>query len=224
MPPDPATIQIVPTSTRYAEQLEHLYRFVYNDWEENSVDLLSAAMFRNHLVVFPEGQFIALDPTLPEGEQVIGLTVSLRMPFDLAHPFVRPWRETTGDGWLTTHDPDGDWLYGVESSVHPDYQSMGIGGRLIEARFDVVRRLNLCGMVAGSALMSYHAVADRVPIHAYVAGVIDGTYFDMNLSKQLRKGFVYAGILIPDYVVDVEARGWGAIIVRENANYTAPHA
>jgi GNAT superfamily N-acetyltransferase len=214
-------IEIRPTTARDAQDCERLYRLVYNDWEPNSVDLLTAAMFCNHVTLFPDGQFIARDPALPDGEQIIGLTVSLRMHFDLAQPFARPWRETTGDGWLTTHHPDGDWLYGVESCVHPAYRGGGIGGALIDARFEVVRRLNLRGMVAGSALMSYHEVADRVSIADYVAGVIDGSYFDMNMSKQLRKGFRYAGVLIPDYVVDVEARGWGAIIIRENPAYRA---
>lgn len=219
---DFSTIQICSGNPHYVDQVEHLYRTVYNDWSDDGLDILTAEMFRHHLAVFPEGQFIAIDPTLPVGKQVIGLTASLRMQFDPAHPTMRAWRETTGNGWLTTHNPNGEWLYGVESCVHPDYRGRGIGGKLIEARFDVVRRLNLRGMVAGSALMSYHEVADRVSIADYVRGVVDGTYFDMNMSKQLRKGFSFTGILIPDYVVDMEARGWGAVIIRQNLEYR-PH-
>jgi GNAT superfamily N-acetyltransferase len=215
------SIQIVPGKPHYAGELERLYRHVYGDEDDpNAADVFTAAMFRRHLEVFPEGQFVALDTALPEGEQVIGLASSMRLAFDLAHPHLESWYKTTGDGWLTTHDPNGEWLYGVESCVHADYRGQGVGGKLIDARFDLARRLNLRGMVAGSAPMGYHRYADTLTIEEYMQGVVEGRYFDINTSKQLRKGFRYTGVLIPNYIVDQEARGWGALIVWDNPSYS----
>jgi ribosomal protein S18 acetylase RimI-like enzyme len=109
-------------------------------------------------------------------------------------------------------------MYGVESCVHPAYQGAGVGGKLMQARFDVAQALNLRGMVAGSAVISYYKVADTVSPQDYLAGVIAGTYWDNNLSKQMRKGFKPLA-LIPDYLDDPETRGWGVVIVWDNPTF-----
>ncbi|GIL14628.1 MAG: hypothetical protein DWB42_13875 [Chloroflexi bacterium] len=93
-----------------------------------------------------------------------------------------------------------------------------MGGKLIEARFDVVRALNLRGMVAGSLIADYHTVADQMSAEQYVQDVITGKRFDSNLSKQLRKGFQVRG-LIPAYTIAESSRGWGVEIVWDNPDY-----
>lgn len=212
-PPAPYPITIVPTLPSQAEQMEDLSHIVYGSTRENPDGTLTAPHFRRHVALFPEGQFVALD-----GERVVGLTASMRIPFDPANPFIESWHTTISDGWLTRHDPAADWMYGVETCVHPDYRSQGIGGKLMEARFRVAQTLNLRGMVAGSAVIDYAKAPDHITPDDYVQGVIDGTYFDTNLSKQLRKGFK-AVALIPDYLPDPETRGWGVVIVWDNPAY-----
>jgi hypothetical protein len=172
-------------------------------------------MFRRHMQIFPEGQFVAL-----EAGRVVGLTASMRIPFDPAHPFIEPWFTTISDGWLYRHDPAAEWMYGVESCVHPDYQGAGIGGKLMQARFDVARALNLRGMVAGSDIMDYPQVADQVTPEAYVQGVTAGQYWDNNLSKQIKKGFEPVAV-IPNYLDAVPGKGWGVVIVWRNPAYDA---
>jgi hypothetical protein len=107
----------------------------------------------------------------------------------------------------------------VDSVVIPAYRSRGVGGKLIEARYDIVRALNLRGMAAGSLIIDYHKVADHIPVEQYVQDVVDGKRFDTNLSKQIRKGFKAHG-LIPNYSIDELSRGWGVEIVWENPDYT----
>jgi hypothetical protein len=107
----------------------------------------------------------------------------------------------------------------VDSVVHPAYQGRGVGGKLIEARYDIVRALNLRGMAAGSLIIDYYKVADHLPVEQYVQDVVDGKRFDTNLSKQLRKGFKVDG-LIPNYSVHDLSLGWGVEIVWENPDYT----
>jgi GNAT superfamily N-acetyltransferase len=109
-------------------------------------------------------------------------------------------------------------MYGVESFVHPDYQSHGIGGKLMEARFAVARRRNLRGMLAGSLPIDYYKVADRMSIEQYVRDVVAGKRFDTNLSKQLRKGFK-VGPVIRDYAASWGSLDWGVTILWENPDY-----
>jgi ribosomal protein S18 acetylase RimI-like enzyme len=114
-------------------------------------------------------------------------------------------------------------MYGVDTSVHPEYRSRGVGGLLMDARFAVLRSLNLRGMIAGSMIIDYEQVADAQSAEAYVADVVAGRRFDTNLSKQLRKGFKVHN-LIPNYVEDPRTRNWAAAILWENPEYrpTAP--
>jgi GNAT superfamily N-acetyltransferase len=219
MPPSrkrPATIlRVVPAAPEYAERQSKLMERVYGGKASHASQMFTPSQFRHHTAVFPEGQFVAL-----HGDKVVGLTVSMRIRFDPAHPFIEPWWDTVGAGWLR-HLPNGDWLYGVESCVHPSYQGRGIGGVLIKARTDTARLLNLKGMVAGSTLLDYQQAASIATPEEYVQGVIAGRWFDTNLSKQLKKGF-RAGPVIPDYVTDPTALGWGAIILWDNPDYN-PH-
>ena len=104
----------------------------------------------------------------------------------------------------------------------PAYRSRGVGGKLIEARYDIVRALNLRGMAAGSLIIDYHKVADHILVEQYVQDVVDGKRFDTNLSKQLRKGFKVHG-LIPHYSIDDLSRGWGVEIVWDNPEYVEQH-
>lgn len=74
-------------------------------------------------------------------------------------------------------------------------------------------------MVAGSAIMDYHKVADHVPVEQYFQEVIAGERFDTNLSKQIKMGFKPLA-LIPNYVEDDwRTLGWGVTIVWNNPNY-----
>jgi hypothetical protein len=93
-----------------------------------------------------------------------------------------------------------------------------VGGKLIEARYDLIRALNLRGLVAGSLIIDYHRVADSVPVEQYVREVVAGQRFDTNLSKQLRKGFVVHG-LIPNYTNCDTSGNWGVEIVWMNPDY-----
>ena len=57
----------------------------------------------------------------------------IRLHFDFAildHTFA----DIIQGGWLTSHEPDGDWLYGADIGVHPDYRGRGLAQALYAAR------------------------------------------------------------------------------------------
>ncbi|MBZ0276713.1 MAG: GNAT family N-acetyltransferase [Anaerolineae bacterium] len=213
---EPNTIRILPSAPQYAQQMQALMHYSYGTTPDDPQDTMTAEMFVEHLARFREGQFIAVD----SDDRVVGLTVSMRMDFNPHRAnIVAPWWPTIGYGWLTTHAPEGQWMYGVESCVHPDYRGKGVGSRLMDARFATLRRLNLRGMVAGSAIIDYHKAADRLSPEEYVWEVEQGRIFDTNLTKQLHKGF-RVHKLIPNYLEnDPTTLGWGVEIVWENPDY-----
>src|ERR671939_487980 len=62
---------------------------------------------QNHLNVFPEGQFVAVEPDNTIVGSASTLIVSLN-PEYAEHT----WKEITTDGIFTNHNPSGDSLYG----------------------------------------------------------------------------------------------------------------
>lgn len=89
------SIVVVPSQVKYAVGIEQLQAEVYqtdpHDWD----DMITAEKAITHLSIFPEGQFVAVDV---ETDKVIGMTVSMRIDFDLSQPFLEPWTTTTDYG------------------------------------------------------------------------------------------------------------------------------
>ena len=106
----------------------------------------------------------------------------------------------------------------MDTVVIGDYRGYGVGSKLIEARYDLIRALNLRGLIAGSLIADYYTVADTVSVEQYVRDVQAGKRFDSNLTKQLHKGFEAIGI-IPNYTIDDRSLGYGVEIVWHNPDY-----
>jgi GNAT superfamily N-acetyltransferase len=148
------------------------------------------------------------------GERVVGSTTTLRTNdiFDGDHPY---YFDFIGQGTLSTHDPNGEWLYGIDVGVHPDFRRMGIGRRLYDARRDLVQRLNLRGELVAGLLPGYPKYRAQMSVEAYAQRVAAGELNDPTLSMQLKVGFKLRKLLY-HYVDDSRSDGVVTLIVREN--------
>ena len=160
-----------------------------------------------HIHVFPEGQLVVLT----QDGVLVGSATSLRIASDLALA-PHTWAAITGKGQLTSHDPSGDALYGVNIVVDPICHCLGYARQLYNARIQMARQLGCRWMVAGARIPGYHLVADRMTPEEYVSAVAGGELFDATLSKQLKIGFRVQGVL-RDYAPDPETLGHAALIV-----------
>lgn len=181
-------------------------------------EVFTAAQFRSHIAIFPEGQFIAVDTTT---DTVVGLTVSMHVRFNPHEPMLASWWELIGKGWLTTHAPHGEWLYGVEYGA--SCLSRQGHRQAVDQRPPRNHAPPQFARLSGGqdAIISYHTVADTVPVKDYVADVIAGRRFDNNLSKQIKMGFKPMHI-IPNYLPDADCAGYGVEMMIENAAYIPP--
>lgn len=184
---------------------------VYTD-----IDPYARDQLRGHIVNFPEGQFVAvLD------DEVVGYCATFRIAESLA--FSRhTWAEITGDGYASRHDPEGDWLYGMEVFVDPDRRNLRIGQRLYTARRTLATQMNLKGIVFGGRVpglaRKWKAFGSA---QAYVEAVAEKRLRDTVLSFQLRNGFELLGVL-PDYLPeDRPSKGYAAHLVWRNPKYVA---
>ena len=183
----------------------------------NPADLLSADDIRAYARTFPEGYFVAM----VEGKPV-GMGAGIYLDFDFSHP-QHTITEITGQGQCGNHDPGGEWYYGTDMTVLPEYRSRGIGRLLYDRRKTLVGEANKRGIIAGGSLPGYFHHKAEMPIREYVDRVVAGDLHDPTLSFQLSNGFEVRGLL-EGYIEDEADDGWAALIVWENPDYRAPAA
>jgi GNAT superfamily N-acetyltransferase len=205
------TFTVVNSTLDLVEQLEAIQRASFPTLSE--AEIITAAHYTAHIQRFPEGQFAVLNET----GRVVACSTDFRIKVDFNH-FEHRYIDAVDHNWLGNHDPEGDWLYGADISVLPEYRRRGIATMLYRARHDLIRRLNLKGHVAGGMLKGYGLYKDELSVEDYMAKVIAGELFDPTLSVQLRRGFKVHGI-IQDYVDDPSCDGKAAFIVWPNPDY-----
>ena len=168
---------------------------------------------QSHLRIFPQGQFVAAEPDGTVVGSASTLIVSLN-PSYAEHT----WNEVTANGTFTSHNSNGDSLYGADISTHPKHRHEGIGGMLYEARKELVAKLNLRRMIAGGRLFNYTEYADRMSPYEYADKVMKGELKDPVLSFELDNGFRFVKIL-PNYLDDVRSLNYASFIEWLNARH-----
>jgi GNAT superfamily N-acetyltransferase len=153
-----------------------------NIWHEEEL--------HNHLNIFPEGQFVALEPDGTVVGSASTLVVSLN-PEYADHT----WKEITANGMFTNHNPNGDSLYGADISTHPKYRHEGIGSMLYDERKQLVIKLNLKRMIAGGRLYNYFEYANQMSAADYAHNIIAGKLHDPVLSFEIANGFRFIKVL-----------------------------
>jgi 4-aminobutyrate aminotransferase/(S)-3-amino-2-methylpropionate transaminase len=188
----------------HAAQMEELQRVCFPTLEEE--ERFKAVHYLKHQELFPAGQFVALD-----GERVVAATTTLRLHFDPAHP-EHTFAEIIQGGWLTSHDPSGDWLYGADISTHPDYRGRGLARALYAARQELVWRLGLKGQMTAGMPSGYGAVKTHVSMDVYYARLVAGEINDPTVSMQIATGFEPSGLLA-NYLNDPVCDNYGVLLI-----------
>src|SRR5262249_23609671 len=134
-----------------------------------------------------------------------------RLHFDFAH-VDHTFADVIQGGWLTSHEPDGDWLYGADIGVDPAYRGHGLGRALYAARQEVVWRLGLKGQVTAGMISGFGAVKGRTTAEEYYASVVAGRITDPTLSMQQRVGFEPRGLLA-NYLDDPVSGKYAVLLV-----------
>ncbi|HSO49380.1 MAG TPA: GNAT family N-acetyltransferase [Acidimicrobiia bacterium] len=175
----------------------------------NPRDLLSREDIEAYAGTFPQGYFVAIVDGRP-----VGMGAGIYLDFDFERP-QHTIASITGDHQCGNHDPEGDWYYGTDITVLPEYRGRGIGGMLYEKRKALVVRDGKRGIIAGGSLPGYFHHKSSMPIQEYVDRVVAGELTDPTLSFQMSHGFEVRGLL-ENYLEDEADDGWAVLIVWEN--------
>ena len=158
---------------------------------------------RGQIVNFADGQFVAEY----EGK-IVGYCATFIIAEEIAFA-PHSWMEITGGGYASRHNPDGNILYGMEVSVHPDFRRQRIGQRLYRVRRELCEYLELKGIVFGGRMPGYTKMAADYPDpDDYIKAVIENEIRDIVINFQLREGFEPIGILNNYMPTDPASRGY----------------
>jgi len=205
----PPSFGVVRTQEAMADELAALQEACFPTLAP--AERIRAEHYRAHVRVFPEGQHVVVETATG---RVVATSTDFRTTIDFAH-YQHRYIDAVGGNWLTTHQPDGDWLYGADVGVHPEFRRRGLATLLYGERQALCRRLGLQGHVEGAMPKGYHFFRETMPIEAYVARVVRGEIDDPTLTVQLRRGYNVYG-MIPDYLEDPSSANYGVFVVWRN--------
>ncbi|MGH9391926.1 MAG: GNAT family N-acetyltransferase [Vicinamibacteria bacterium] len=199
-------IEIASTRKEHGPALEELQILCFPTLDDGQ--RFKRAHYGKHIELFPEGQFVALDPL--DEDKVVGMTSTIRMRFDFGH-VEHTFADVIQGGWLTSHQPDGDWLYGADIGTHPAYRRRGIARGLYAARHLTVQALGLKGQVTVGMLRGYGGLKTEMSAQDYYDSLLRGERSDPTISAQMSVGFEPRGLL-PNYVNDPVCDHYGVLL------------
>ena len=182
-----------------------LSRRVYGDAHASTEDEIRGQINR-----FPEGQFVA-----EYEDRHVGYCATFVVAEELA---LQPhsWMEITGAGFASRHDPDGDYLYGMDVTVDPDARRLRIGQRFYKYRRELCEYLERKGIVFGGRMPGYGRREKEFPNpRDYLNAVLEKKLKDQVVNFQLAQGFEPIGVL-SNYLHDPESRNYAAHMIWRN--------
>ena len=174
--------------------------------------------FKMHLSRFPEGQIC-----IEDNGKVVAVAQSIIVDY-LKWGDKHSYDEITGKGSFSTHDPNGDTLYGVDIFIHPEYRDLRLGRRLYDYRKQFCEQLNLRRIIAGGRIPGYAKRAKEMSVREYVNKVKNAEIYDPVLTFQLNNDF-HVRRMLQNYIPsDVESKAyatlleWNNIYFQENSS------
>jgi predicted amidohydrolase/GNAT superfamily N-acetyltransferase len=194
-------------------EVAHLTMSDFLDLKESMLESYTAwgAYWRDHqiahlLELFPEGQLcIKVDGTL------VGAALSLLIDYKTLGDN-HTYKDATGEYTFSSHNPQGDVLYGIEIFIRPEHRGLRLGRRLYDARKELCEKLNLRAIIAGARLPRYGEYADKLSPKEYIEKVKHKELYDPTLTFQLSNGFHVRKILKGYMPGDTESLEYAALI------------
>ena len=162
---------------------------------------------------FPEGQVI-----IKINGKLAGCALSIMVDynkFDDTHTY----EDITGNYTFSTHDEDGDVLYGIDVFIKKEYRGLRLGRRLYDYRKELAEKLNLRGIVFGGIMPNYHKYAKDISPKEYLEKVKRKEIHDPVLNFQISNDFHPSKILKGYLEVDSSSGDYAVLLEWDNIYY-----
>jgi len=167
-------------------------------------EILDRKHFANHIKVFLEGQIV-----VEKDGNIVASASTFRCNFP-EHDST--FLEETDNLWITNVQiPDGDWMYGIDMGVLPEYRGLGLSKEMYKARHEICKQLGLKGQIIAGMTIGYGKVKDKMSIEEYCKALEKNELTDPTITPQKNAGFRWIRPLY-NYINDPEA-GYGSILM-----------
>ena len=145
-------------------------------WKEDQIEIL--------LEKFPEGQLVIVVDGI-----VVGSALSILVTEDFAFKTMT-YKGITGNYTFSTHNPDGEVIYGIDVFINPKYRGLRLGRRLYDVRKELCDQLNLKSIIFAGRIPNYGKYKDKITPKVYIEKVKKKEIYDPVLSFQLSNDFI----------------------------------
>lgn len=174
-------------------------------WKEHHIEKL--------LAIFPEGQLVVL-----VDDKVVGSALSLIIDYNkvIAN---HTYAQITGNYTFSTHNPNGEVLYGIDVFIHPKYRGLRLGRRLYDARKELCEQLNLKSIIFAGRIPNYIDYMEKLSPKEYIEKVKLKELYDPVLSFQISNDFHVKKIMKNYLVGDTSSNEYAVLMEWNNIYY-----
>lgn len=194
------------------EDAEKIQKFVNKTYSEFDGYPLSA--IKSQINSFQEGCFVIL-----LGDEIVAYSASILIDEKKAMA-PHTWDEITANGLGTTHQDEGQYLYGYETVVDPKVRGRRLGQRIYNAREQLVKHWHLKGIIFCGRVPNFHKKYKKVKgIKEYIEKVKNKEFKDPVLGFHLRRNFEVIGVMKNYLPSDLESMGYAVHLKWDNPEY-----
>lgn len=212
---DQETDHVLELRTLQLSDYSEIKRIMENVYLDGIGGAWTKEQFKKLLSIFPDGQICVEDKG-----KLAGFVLSIIVDYAKLGD-EHTYSQATGNETFSTHNSNGDVLYGVDICVDPNYRGMRIGRRLYDARKEVCEQLNLRSIVAGGRMPNYHKHSRQLKPKEYIEKVRLREIYDPVLSFQLSNDFRVIKILTDYLHGDKESQTYATLLEWNNIYYTS---
>ncbi|RIA09540.1 putative amidohydrolase [Flavobacteriaceae bacterium MAR_2010_72] len=165
---------------------------------------------------FPEGQVV-----IKINGELAGCALSIIVDYD-TFDGNHDYKNITGNYTFSTHNPEGDVLYGIDIFIKSQFRGLRLGRRLYDYRKELCERLNLRGIAFGGRIPNYSKYADTLTPKEYIEKVRRKEIHDPVLNFQISNDFHPSKVLRGYLEGDAESNEYAVLLEWDNIYYEKP--
>ncbi|MGL4582285.1 MAG: bifunctional GNAT family N-acetyltransferase/carbon-nitrogen hydrolase family protein [Flavobacterium sp.] len=208
-----ATINKVELRNLLIDDYLELKRSMLESYQELEDQYWNKEEIEQLLEVFPEGQLVVL-----VDDVVVGSALSLIIDEKKAMG-AHTYEQITGYSTFSTHNPEGNVLYGIDVFIHPKYRGLRLGRRLYDARKEMCEQLNLKSIVFAGRIPKYSKYADELTPKQYLDKVRMKEIHDPVMSFQMANDFHMVRLMRHYLEGDTSSKEYAVLLEWNNIYY-----
>ena len=193
-------------------QLSQSFKRVYADkdvfWTHKQIETL--------IRIFPEGQVVTV-----VDDKIVGCALSIIVNYNMVKAD-HTYAQVTGNETFSTHNPNGNILYGIEVFIHPEYRGLRLARRMYDYRKELCETLNLKAIMFGGRIPNYYKYADTMRPKEYIDKVRSRDIYDPVLTFQLSNDFHVRRVMKNYLPNDEESKHCATLLQWDNIYYQPP--